>query len=190
MKWLMAMVIAAGLIRLGDTQPPDDSREPDEAEQDACEMTDIEEQQDTQAQASSNGTEASGYAVQTSLDDDNEVKEFVEKLMHEWGGHEFFLSPTKLKEERKNYQKWRKSQAERPPAPDNDWRGSQLEECLDAEPDGDICCETHNTLQRECGEMIDMHGKPWFVICPNINGKRHVQYADVGTCRVKTQTEL
>nr|KAG5693376.1 hypothetical protein BaRGS_015663 [Batillaria attramentaria] len=117
MKWLMAIVIAAGLIRLGDTQPPDDSREPDEVEQDACEMTDIEEQQDTQAQASSNGTEASGYA------------------MHGWGGHEFFLSPTELDIEEKKYQKWRKSQAERPPAPDNDWRGSQLEECLDAEPD-------------------------------------------------------
>ncbi|KAK7478737.1 hypothetical protein BaRGS_00030041, partial [Batillaria attramentaria] len=174
--WLMAIVIAAGLIRLGDTQPPDDSREPDEVEQDACEMTDIEEQQATQAQASSNGTEASGYAVQTSLDDDNE--------MHGWGGHEFFLSPTELDiEEKKQYQKWRKSQAERPPAPDNDWRGSQLEECLDAPSDGDVCCETHNTLQRECGEMIDMRGKPWFVICPEINGKQHVQYADVGTCR-------
>nr|KAG5688110.1 hypothetical protein BaRGS_007569 [Batillaria attramentaria] len=116
MKWLMAIVIAAGLIRLGDTQPPDDSREPDEVEQDVCEMTDIEEQQDTQAQASSNGTEASGYAAQTSLDDkhNKEDIEFVEKLMDGWGGHEFFLSPAELDIEEKKYQKWRGNNKLRP----------------------------------------------------------------------------
>nr|KAG5698451.1 hypothetical protein BaRGS_021981 [Batillaria attramentaria] len=180
MKWLMVIVIAAWLIRLGDTQPPDDSREPDEVEQDACEMTDIEEQQDTQAQASSNGTEASGYAAQTSLDDkhNEEDKEFVEKLMHGWGGHGFFLSPTELKEEREKYHKWRKPQA------DNDYRGSQLEECLDLVPDGDYgFCETHNELQPQCGDKKDIYNTEWFVICPKMkHGKRYVQYADVGTC--------
>nr|KAG5693368.1 hypothetical protein BaRGS_015655 [Batillaria attramentaria] len=178
MKWLMAIVIAAGLIRLGDTQPPDDSREPDEGrrrnrgwcsccatvEQDACEMTDIEEQQDTQAQASSNGTEASGYAVQTSLDDNKEDKEFVEKLTEGWDEHALFVPLTELRKTEINYLKLRGSQ--KSPA-----------------PDGDVCCETYNELQPQCGDKKDIYNTEWFVICPEMkDGKRHVQYADVGTC--------
>ncbi|KAK7467902.1 hypothetical protein BaRGS_00036877, partial [Batillaria attramentaria] len=131
-------------------------------------MTDIEEQQDTQAQASSNGTEASGYAAQTSLDDkhNKEDIEFVEKLMDGWGGHKFFLSPAELDIEEKKYQKW---------------RGSV--EFLDTPSDNDVCCETNNKLRPECGRMRDVEGREWYVVCPKMkDGKRYSQYADVGTC--------
>ncbi|KAK7485490.1 hypothetical protein BaRGS_00023300, partial [Batillaria attramentaria] len=92
-------------------------------------------------------------------------EKFVRELMDRWGGQTFFLTEKDLEELETMYLKWRGSQSEKTPLYDKD-----------------ICCETNNKLQPQCGKMSDVEGKEWFVMCPKIGGKQHVQYAEVGTC--------
>nr|KAG5698449.1 hypothetical protein BaRGS_021979 [Batillaria attramentaria] len=178
MKWFIGVIVTV-IVRLSDTQPPDGSREPGDVERDACQPVAIFHQQETQAQAPSNETEAGNAAqaqaacgdpASASFDDRHlsaeEVDEkFVRELMDRWGGQTFFLTEKDLEELETMYLKWRGSQSEKTPLYDKD-----------------ICCETNNKLQPQCGKMSDVEGKEWFVMCPKIGGKQHVQYAEVGTC--------
>ncbi|KAK7496666.1 hypothetical protein BaRGS_00012073, partial [Batillaria attramentaria] len=180
-------------VRLGVTQPPNDSSDSGQGEQETCEAISKDECTDTQAtQTQANGTEASGHASQAQAAVGAQSTSFAdasEDRRQLWGNAEdnTFVAELVL------FKHGSSRMMEAEISGGQIWGFFKTQEELDeincgrdeshgAGADGDICCETKNKLKKKCGRMTDNGGKEWYVICPTINGEQRYQFADVGEC--------